>query len=158
MGNGRRCKKIKTISCAREFSYEPYMDAPRLAKHSLGSGWQVEIAAPIRRPVSSEYANPWQRQPPFLDQPLPPLLQFQTALVSSKFGCDESRQPPIRIKRAAMTLPIALAASPRQKNVGAAACPMGSHIYVAADALAPSRCVDRRWRSDTTGPRLLQMI
>src|SRR5574338_951347 len=41
-------------------------------------------------------------------------------------GCDESRQTPIRIKRVAMMLPLALAALPPQKNVGAAARPMGS--------------------------------
>jgi len=45
--------------------------------------------------------------------------------VSSLHGCDESRQTPIRIKRAAMLLPVALTALPPQKNVGAAACPMG---------------------------------
>ena len=46
--------------------------------------------------------------------------------VSSIHGCDESHQTPIRIKRAAMTRPVALAALPPQKNVGATPCPMGS--------------------------------
>ncbi len=46
--------------------------------------------------------------------------------VSSNHGCDESRQTPIRIKQATMILPVALAASPPQKNVGATTCPMGS--------------------------------
>jgi len=49
-----------------------------------------------------------------------------TAPVSSNHGCDESRQTPIRIKRTAMNLPVALAALPPQKNIGAATCPMGS--------------------------------
>jgi len=53
-------------------------------------------------------------------------LQLPIEPVSSNHGCDESRQAPIRIKRAAMILPIALAALPPQKNVGAAACPMGT--------------------------------
>jgi hypothetical protein len=61
--------------------------------------------------VSSEQTNPWRRQPPvfnlFVD-----CLQLLTAPVSSNHGCDESRQTPIRIKRAAMKLPVALAASP----------------------------------------------
>jgi len=53
-------------------------------------------------------------------------LQKPITPVSSNHGCDESRQTPIRIKRAAMNQPVALAASPPQKNVGAAPCPMGS--------------------------------
>jgi len=47
--------------------------------------------------------------------------QLLIAPVSSLHGCEESRQTPIRIKRAAMLLPVALAALPPQKNVGAAA-------------------------------------
>jgi hypothetical protein len=54
-------------------------------------------------------------------------------------GCDESRQTPIRIKRAAMTLPVALVALPPQKNVGAVACPRGIHIRMAANKSAPIR-------------------
>jgi hypothetical protein len=53
-------------------------------------------------------------------------LQLPITPVSSFHGCDESRQTPIRIKRATMKLPVALAASPPQKNVGAAPRPMGS--------------------------------
>jgi hypothetical protein len=53
-------------------------------------------------------------------------LQLPITPVSSNHGCDESRQTPIRIKRTAMKLPVALAASPPQKNVGAATRPMGS--------------------------------
>lgn len=53
-------------------------------------------------------------------------LQLPITPVSSIHGCDESRQTPIRIKRAAVKWPVALAASPPQKNVGAATRPMGS--------------------------------
>src|SRR5260221_10146233 len=60
--------------------------------------------------------------------PISPILRLQLPItpVSSLHGCDESRQTPIRIKRPAMTLPVALAASPPQKNVGAATRPRGS--------------------------------
>ena len=53
-------------------------------------------------------------------------LQLPITPVSSNRGCDESRQTPIRIKRTTILLPVALAAWPPQKNVGAATCPMGS--------------------------------
>jgi hypothetical protein len=49
---------------------------------------------------------------------LPLFLQLPITPVSSNHGCDESRQTPIRIKRVAMNPPVALAASPPQKNVG----------------------------------------
>src|SRR5450830_405942 len=55
---------------------------------------------------------------------LPIRSQLPTASVSSIHGCDESHQTPIRIKRAALSLPVALAASLPQKNVGAKTCPM----------------------------------
>ena len=74
--------------------------------------------------MSSEQTNPWRRQPPVLKLSL--RLQLPITPVSSNHGCDESRQTPIRIKRAAMNLPVALAAAPLQKNVGAATRPMGS--------------------------------
>lgn len=45
------------------------------------------------------------------------------ASVSSRHGCDESHQTPIRIKPTAMWLPTALAALPPQKNVGTATRP-----------------------------------
>ena len=80
---------------------------------------------PISRPKSSEQTNPWRRQPPVFNLFIHH-LQLPTAPVSSNHGCDESRQTPIRIKRAAVMLPVALAASPLQKNVGAATRPMGS--------------------------------
>ena len=67
---------------------------------------------------------PWRREPPVsnlflfsLQLPITPVFSF--------IGCDESRQTPIRIKRAAMTLPSPWRPLPPQKNVGAAACPMG---------------------------------
>jgi hypothetical protein len=67
---------------------------------------------------------PWRREPPVINLSLL-RLQLPITPVSSLHGCDESRQTPIRIKRAAMLLPVALAALPPQKNVGAAPCPMG---------------------------------
>jgi len=74
--------------------------------------------------VSSEQAIPWRREPPVFNLSI---LRLQRPItpVSSLHGCDESRQTPIRIKRAAMLLPIALAALPPQKNVGAAAASNG---------------------------------
>ena len=75
--------------------------------------------------MSSEQTIPWRRQPPVFD-PSPHRLQLPIAPVSSNHGCDESRQTPIRIKLATMTPPVALAALPPQKNVGAAPRPMGS--------------------------------
>ncbi len=47
-------------------------------------------------------------------------LQLLITPVSSHHGCDKSRQKPIRIERAAANLPVALAAWPPQKNIGAA--------------------------------------
>jgi len=75
--------------------------------------------------MSSEQTIPWRREPPVFNLSIL-RLQLPIAPVSSLHGCDESRQTPIRIKRAAMMLPVALAALPPQKNVGAAPCPMGS--------------------------------
>jgi len=56
-----------------------------------------------------------------------PILHLQLLItpVFSFFGCDESHQTPIRIKRAALLLPSHWRPLPPQKNVGAAACPMG---------------------------------
>ena len=84
-----------------------------------------EMGTPISRPKSSEQANPWRRQPPVFKRFIL-RLQLPITPVSSNHGYDESRQTPIRIKRVAMKLPVALAASPPQKNVGAATRPMGS--------------------------------
>jgi len=58
--------------------------------------------------VSSEQTIPWRRQPPIFNFFLL-RLQLLITPVFSFIGCDESRQTPIRIKRAAMTLPVALA-------------------------------------------------
>ena len=83
--------------------------------------------------MSSEQTNTWRRQPPCIN--FFSRLQLLTASVSSIHGWDESRQTPRRktswgtpigIKRAAMKRPVALAAWPPQKNVGAEPCPMGS--------------------------------
>ena len=91
------------------------------------------LATPISRSMSSEQTNTWRRQPPCIN--FFSRLQLLTASVSSIHGCDESRQTPRRksswgtpigIKRAAMKRPVALAAWPPQKNVGAEPCPMGS--------------------------------
>jgi hypothetical protein len=43
-------------------------------------------------------------------------MQLPITPVSSLRGCDESRQTPIGIKRAAMMLPVALAALPPQNK------------------------------------------
>jgi len=63
--------------------------------------------------VSSEQTNPWRRQPPVfnlflrrLQLPITPVFSFR--------GCDESHQTPIRIKRTAMTLPVAPVSSTGQ--------------------------------------------
>ena len=73
----------------------------------------------------------------FQQIPFPWRLQLPTASVSSVHGCDESRQTPIEIKRAALSRPLALAAWPPQKNVGAETCPMVDHRSVATDMAAP---------------------
>jgi hypothetical protein len=67
---------------------------------------------------------PWRGEPPVINLSIL-RLQLPITPVSSLHSCDESRQTPVRIKRAAMMLPVALAALPPQKNVGAASCPMG---------------------------------
>jgi hypothetical protein len=56
---------------------------------------------PIRRPWSSEHTNPWRRQPPVFNLFIH-RLQLPITPVSSNHGCDESRQTPIRIKRASI--------------------------------------------------------
>src|SRR5690242_21108444 len=76
----------------------------------------------IRRPVSSEQAIPRRRKPPVLNHSLL-RSQLQITPVSSMHSRDKSHQSPIRTKRAAMTLPFALAASPPKKNVGTATRP-----------------------------------
>ena len=95
------------------------------------------IATPISRPVSSEHRNLRGASRLFSISILPIRSQSPTASVSSIHGCDESRQTPIRIKQAALSLPVALAASLPQKNVGTETCPMVDHRSVATDTSAP---------------------
>jgi hypothetical protein len=52
-----------------------------------------------------------------LDSLSQPRLQSPITLVSSNHGCDESRQTPIRIKRTAIKLPVALAARRPRRTV-----------------------------------------
>jgi len=58
--------------------------------------------------MSSEQTIPWRHQPPVFNLSKP-RLQLLITPVFSFIGCDESRQTPIRIKRTAMMLPVALA-------------------------------------------------
>ncbi len=110
------------------------------------------MATLISRPKSSEQTNPWRRQPPVFNLFIH-RLQLPITPISSNHGCDESRQTPTRIKRAAMKLPVALAASPPQKNVGAATRPMGSSHTCGCRSLGADP-----WLAHVAGdPRLLEI-
>lgn len=67
------------------------------------------MGTPNSRPVSSEQTISRGREPPVFNLSIL-RLQLPIAPVSSLHGSDESRQTRIWIKRAAMMLPVALAA------------------------------------------------
>lgn len=73
----------------------------RLIDETAVSHQPAKLGTPISRPKSSERTNPWRRQPPVFNLFIH-RLQLPITPVSSNHGCDESRQTPIRIKRAAM--------------------------------------------------------
>jgi hypothetical protein len=77
--------------------------------------------------MSSRQTIPWRRQPPVVKLSNR-RLQLLITPASSNHGCDESHQKPIRIKRAATKLPVALADLPPRNNLRNTTRPMGSSL------------------------------